>query len=435
MPNLTCGLTILCSKDNYSCIMPVIRKRCAFFLILLALPACSQASTPSETSSMRAPVSSLPFEIDQGGSAFDLGTFLKGELQFCVEAPMKMWRAHGKCNDIRAKQRSFRESLRSQWLEHGADSKDVAKRLKTVNGGISYEEFEFLQRGKEDRQRVLSFMVCSIFSPKALVPISWLAPLNVWPSHIQRPKLGMGETKLETLSRVRSHAVLKMILQVEQECTTTFQNPFKSRTIRPQTLAMRNVVATAVDLLMSGNLCPDSVLKCIDDKVYLKEEPKRGKGMITSIADPVVKWFGPMINGETIFYDGMVPTIFTRGFLASHLTRVKEADDFLVDQGVDLESLSTKTIVDACNARMIGTLGRRDDEMREELREWLEHTTIDPTKRVQTTGEFFNGHLARSALMTYFALDAVRDKRSASRLPRLLFTITTVCEEPEEVEE
>ena len=425
--------------------MPVISNRCAcFFLILLALPSCCQASTTSETSSVSlrtAPVvtvSSLPsFEIDHGGgngAAFDLGNFLKGELKFCVEAPMKMWRAHGRCNDIRAKQRSFRESLRSEWLEHGADSKDVDQRLKTVHGGISYEEFEFLQRGKEDRQKLLSLMVCSVFSPKVLVPISWIAPVNAWPSHFQRPKLGMGETPLETLSRVRSHAVLQMILHIEKECTTRFQNPFKSRTIRPQTLAMRNIVTKAVNLFMSGNLNPDSVLKCIDNKVYLKEEPKRGKGMITSIADPVVKWFGPMINGETRFYDAMVPTILTRGFLASYLTRVKEADEFLVEQGVDIETLSTKTIVDACNARMIGTLGRTDMELKQQLREWLEHTTIGPTKRVQTTGECFNGHLARSALMTYFALDAVRDERSASRLPRLLFTNVSppVMEDPEE---
>ena len=34
----------------------------------------------------------------------------------------------------------------------------------------------------------------------------------------------------------------------------------------------------------------------------------------------------------------------------------------------------------------------------------------------------FNGHWQRSALMTYFALDMLKDERAASRLPRLLFS-------------
>ena len=390
--------------------------RYALLLSLLLLLAISHASAPPGTLSL---VSSANSPKD-GQSANILAQWTES-LQFTVEATKNSWRAHSKCNEIRAKQRNFRESLRQEWQDLGADNKDISMRLKTNNGGISYDEFEFLQRGNEDRTKVLQIGFVALCWPKVFpIALTWFPGLL--PSHFDRPTFSAGETKLEALSRERSHAVLKMILKVEKECRTKkkgLANFIAGKQGRLQLLRLQRLEETVADILTLGNLEPGTVLDSIEDEIYLPEKPKGGKA--PSIPTSLIKCFNFVISGRSGFFDNLAADFLAQGQVVNQLRKVTEGDEFLVNQGISLETLSTKSIVDACNARLIGTLGRSEEELRHQLTLWLEYATIIPNRRVQTSGEFFNGNVARSALMVYFALDAVRDERCASALPRILY--------------
>ena len=98
-----------------------------------------------------------------------------------------------------------------------------------------------------------------------------------------------------------------------------------------------------------------------------------------------------------------------------------ESDEFLVNEAVDLEELGKSRLVEACTDRLIGSIGRSEEEMRENLSDWLDQVALKPADRVRETGEFFNGSLARAAMMCYSATQAAKDERATSYLPRLLF--------------
>ena len=383
--------------------------------LLLLLVICHASASSGTLSSVTSANGS-----NDGQSANILAQWTES-LQFTVEATKNSWRAHSRCNQIRAKQRNFRDSLRQEWQDLGANEKDISMRLKTNNGGISYEEFEFLQRGNEDRTKVLQIGFVALCWPKVFpVVLTWFPGLL--PSHFDRPIFSAGETKLEAQSRERSHAVLNMILKIEKECRITKKGLaqfFAGKQGRLQLLRLQRLEGTITDILTMGSLEPGTVLDSIEDEIYLPEKPKGGKA--PSIPTSLVKCFNFVISGRSGFFDNLAADFLAQGQVVNQLRKVTEGDEFIVNQGICLETLSTKSIVDACNARLIGTLGRSEDEMRQQLKLWLEYAAIIPNRRVQTSGEYFNGNVARSALMVYFALNAVRDERCASALPRLLY--------------
>merc|ERR1711935_991671 len=123
------------------------------------------------------------------------------------------------------------------------------------------------------------------------------------------------------------------------------------------------------------------------------------------------------IDGPNIIKSFM-PNFMKRGQILSHVEKLNDIDNFLVDEKIDLNDLSTARLLEACSARMIGGPGWTDKEMREHLNHWLELGVHQPTKRVEETGEFFNSNLAKMGLMGYYCISGARDGRSASYLSR-----------------
>jgi hypothetical protein len=110
-----------------------------------------------------------------------------------------------------------------------------------------------------------------------------------------------------------------------------------------------------------------------------------------------------------------------------HIESVTLADEFLVDQNVDLGDIPSNLLEEACSARLIGGPGWTDRERVEGLECWLREVEVEPKKKetkdnAEGGGEvYFNGNLARAALMCYNAVDATRDGRSDSRLGRMMY--------------
>ena len=127
------------------------------------------------------------------------------------------------------------------------------------------------------------------------------------------------------------------------------------------------------------------------------------------------------IDGPSALNEFVLPNFMRRGKICSHIKKISDGDEFLVGESIDLSTLDPTHLVDACNERCIGGPGRSDEELRECLGEWLKLSVVQPSERVQETSQFYNSNLARLSLLCYFGLDASRDARSTSYLPRLLY--------------
>jgi hypothetical protein len=126
------------------------------------------------------------------------------------------------------------------------------------------------------------------------------------------------------------------------------------------------------------------------------------------------------VSGPNLFQKFM-PNFLKRGQVLYHLQKLSEIDNFLVNENIDLMDLSTARLLEACSDRMIGGPGRTDEELRQQLAEWLELSVNQPARRIEKTKEYFNDNLARTALMSFYCIEGASDQRSTSFLPRLMY--------------
>jgi hypothetical protein len=344
-----------------------------------------------------------------------------------------MWSNHGRCNDIRVKQRDYRQKVKKQWEfeEQGLTPQDLKKRLQGVNGGITYDDFVFLSKGREDRGKIMNLMSVAWMAPR-LFPYALLYFPSMLPSPFARlPDGSAKETKLGKLSRERSHAVIRTFLAMEQQTKVVPAaakfNPLnmfskgKQQKQLDEMASLEQATAKAISTPGTRNAVGAGlVLKTLEDKLYKAEELTRGEKRLVSVANPIIKGLVECIEGPSLL-SIVTPTFMIRGKICGQLKKIADADEFLIKQKVDLDSLSTASLLEACSDRMIGGPGRSDEELRQGLTDWLNLAVLQPNNRVEQTGEFYNENLARTALLSYYAMDGARDVRSASYLPRLLF--------------
>jgi hypothetical protein len=334
---------------------------------------------------------------------------------------------HEHCNMIRQKQNRFKASLKNDWEELGVDQKEIRTRLSKVSGGISFDEFLFLRNGKRDREKLISLVFYASFLPKMMPYMLMFNSGNMLPEQFPKKQTLIGETKREKQSRDRSHAVLKMLMSLENKAHVQgFSiNPFGGAK-KKKLMAQYESINLAIEEALSTGSSPgpDYVMKKLDDKIFLSEKPKAKELGLVDIPKVITRGLANVISGNpNRALEGLIPNFIDRTAVLSHLKSVSVCDEFLVNQEVDVNSLTGSTLAEACSDRMIATLGSSEADMRNKLGAWLRYAAIIPARRTQTTGEHHNANLARSALMCYYAMDALRQKQSAAPLPRLLMNL------------
>jgi hypothetical protein len=403
------------------------RKHYLVSLLLLAALVLSHPSLTAASSAATAKTTGV------GNSVSQLVGFAKDAVGRFADNSRELWSNHGRCNDIRAKQRDYREKVKKQWEfeEQGLTPEALKKRLQGVNGGITYDDFVFLEKGREDRGKIVNLMGVAWIAPR-LFPYALMYGPGMLPSPFARlPDASAKETKLGKLSRERSHTVIKTLLNMEQQAkvipASAKLNPLnmfaggKQQKNLDKMTTLVQATAKAISTPGTRNAVGAGlVLNSLEDKLYKAEQLTKGEKRLVSVANPILKGLIECIEGPSLF-SIVTPTFVTRGKICNQLKKIADADEFLVKQKVDLDSLSTASLLEACSDRMIGGPGRSDEELRQGLADWLKLAVSQPKNRVEQTGEVYNENLARTALLSYYALDGARDVRSASHLPRLLF--------------
>ncbi len=398
--------------------------------IVLLLQCCLNGASASAVSAPT-PVISGPVKEGDGNMVLQMFGYVKDSLARTVTGTKEMWCNHGRCKDIRSKQKDYREKLKTQWelQEKNLTPKEMRRRLAAVNGGITYDEFVFLTKGKDDRGKLMN-MVFLMWGAPRLFPYALMFYPNMLPSPFSPlPDASGKETKLERLSRERSHAVIKTLVDLEREARTvpylSKLNIFGKKQQQRKMVEVENFGKSMSAILATpgamGGIGADLVLHKLDSLLYKEgEEFTRGEKRLVEVPSAIILGLMASIQGSGPL-NGVMPNFMRRGNVVAHAQKIAEADNFLVNERVSLESLSTSRLLEACNDRMIGCNGRSDEELRQDLSDWLDLAVVEPKNRTQTTGEDFNENLARTALMGYYSLEAVRDPRCTSYLPRCLF--------------
>ena len=91
--------------------------------------------------------------------------FVKDTVSRTVTGCGELWSNHGHCNEIRNKMKAHRLRIKEAWTEKGLYSpnsqytpKQLNQQLEAITGGISYEEYAFLQKGKEDNVQLCVYV-------------------------------------------------------------------------------------------------------------------------------------------------------------------------------------------------------------------------------------------------------------------------------------
>lgn len=396
-------------------------------LILFAL-----ASTSAESNNAPPIVAVAPTVAAEsnGNVATQLFGYVKDSVVRCVSGSKEMWSNHGKCKEIRSKQKDYRDKLKGQWelQEKNLSPQDMKRRLASVNGGISYDEFIFLTKGKEDRGKLMNLVFLMYGAPKVF-PYALMFYPDMLPGPFAPLKDASGkENKLEKLSRQRAHAVMQTFMSLEKEAKTipalAKLNIFGRKKQERAMNRIDGLAKTGYSQMVSPNSLgaagAEGFIQKLEGLLYKTENFSRGEKRLENVPHSIISGLLSSINGPGPL-SAVTPNFMRRGTVTAHVQKITEADNFLVNESVELGSLSTIRLLEACNDRMIGVSGRTDEEMRNNLSAWLDLAVVKPKARTSATNEFYNENLGRAALLGFFSVDAARDERCTSYLVRSMF--------------
>lgn len=395
---------------------------------LVAASATSASSQISTSGDSGAPIvaSDASTSGSGGNPAVQLVGFFKDQVVRTVDSIQQTWKNYGRCNEIRAKQKTHRNVLRTKWENEGMEPQEIKRRLKNENGGITYDEYAFLVRGKEDRAKLTTLAIMSWGAPRFL-PYALMFYPEMLPSAFHSPKITLDD-KMEATSRLGAHAVIQTLMNLEngaKQIPTLAKLNIFGRKKQQQTMEeMQRLGQLAASLFVtpvkSTSEGAELVLKTLEEDLYSRVSFDKRSERLVAVPKPIIKGLAASLGGASPL-DSFFPMFVTRGKVMTRIQKIAESDEFLIKEGVDIHQLGKQQLLDACKDRLIGEIGRSEDEMRESLSDWLDHLVVKPMDRVKQSGEYYNGNLARAAMMCYSAAQAAKDERSSSYLPRLLF--------------
>jgi hypothetical protein len=423
-------------------------------LLLAVLSVASFAVLPVTTASTAPPSSAVavvaaPVVATAASKnvVSQLFSYVKDTIVKTSDSCGQLWQNHGKCNTIRKQQSLYRENIAEQWELQGLyaqeSRKQVQKRLAQVQGGFSYGDYIFLQKGKEDRGKVLNMVFLMWGAPRFLPYALMFNPEMLPSTFVNDKKTQSMETPTQRVSRERSAAILQAMAKLEQQAKAGGGGSYLSKLNifgkKKQLQQQQNLVRVydqTRQVLGEETFSPRPVLEKLEQAVFrVNEDFSRAEQRLASIPACIVQGLGQAISGQAAagLLASIQPHFLHRGKVVTHLKKVTEADDFLVQADVDLDSIAPRLLRDACADRMLGGPDWTPSELRQGLRDWLTLAVTEPASRLeQTNGDmYYNGNVARLVLMGFYGCQGARGVgRVEPTLPQLLLHSSRVgCSE------
>lgn len=409
-------------------------------VLLLLIPIVSSSSPSASTATASA----------SGNPAAALVGYVVSSFTKTIDGVGELWSNHGRCNEIRKKMTAHRNMIKAAWEEEGGTLSSLQKeQLKKLQGGISFEEYVFLQKGKDDRSKVFNLLFLMWGAPKFL-PYALLFNPGLMPSPFKAAPADGEESIWDAQSRQRSAIVLQTLLSLEQASKDMYGTGFslakmnvfgkKEQARQQQQLVSLTDACGGMmqDSTVEGRAGAERVLNSLPDGWLYKRRNSlvdedsdetvtdfaRGEKRLAHVPKPVVKGLVNILNGASGgFLANLQPHFLTRGRLLGHITKVEQADDFLVGAQIDLNTISKNLLREACSDRFYDNPAASEEELRQKLADWLDLTVHEPAMKIQESEAlFYNGNMARLALLAYNSLSSTRAPTSASKLPRQLYS-------------
>ncbi|GAX17077.1 hypothetical protein FisN_5Hh463 [Fistulifera solaris] len=351
-----------------------------------------------------------------------VATYAKDSVVKTATSCKQLWTNHQKCNDIRKQQKSFRDGCIERWESQGAPEtrKELQKKASSIQGGISFDDYIFLQKGKEDRGKVLNMVFLMWGAPRFLPYALWFNP-DLLPSTFKNDAANADttyETTAQRFARERTVSILSTLANLERQAKTQAAGGFLSSLNVLGGSAKKNKQTTLVAVynqtksLLMNPLQQEDIMQPFRSLVYKNEPFTRAEQKLVGVPSCIVKGLNQAISGKPAsgILNQLTPHFLVRGAFVNHLRKVSDTDDFLVQAGIDLESIPSKLLHETCRERML--YGNCDTELRAQLHEWLSVT--------QPEQEHYNGNLARVLLMAYYGCQSVRSPSIEPTLQHLL---------------
>lgn len=452
-------------------------------LFLLLINSIASSSSNDATTTFLAPVDKkeesnlLIVEETESNSEkknknifVQLGTYVRDSFSRFKDGTTQLYTNHQKCNGIRSKQKAF-QALHYPNIKN---SNMMKKR------GITFEEFDFLQKQKLDRNKLGNIIFLMFFAPNVL-PYAIMCFPDILPSPFCIPSGGTEpnsqETKWMSMSRTRAHAFVSTLLNIEK---LSHDDPRDSPSVIPfgrkrairnfekmkmtfngvtsllseQTQTLTESIKNNNNKSLNSTLNEEQSLQAFENEIYTSDEPREDRRRLVTVPKPIIKGLSSIIpQKKPSFVENFTPHFLVRNQVLQHLRKLSEADEFLINEDINLPILSRELLMEICFDRCIGTPTSSKEELCASLSNWLELTVIRPStkpsidydvssfptpkkiqklkndgvlvlknKQQQDEIEYFNSNLARVVLMCRNAAESIRDYRCSSTLPKLLFS-------------
>lgn len=434
MKPLTLAVGLLLGSSYWSVVYGSVNTAYRASATATLKPTPTSSVSPTTTASSAASV----VTTQKGGNAITgLFGYVKNSITRTIDGCQELWANYGTCKEIRAKVKLYQDRQKETWVRQGLyepNSKALKERLQTTIGGISFEEYAFLQKGKEDRGKLMS-LAFIVFGAPRFLPYALMFQPEMLPSPLKPPQdASGGETKWEKQSRERATVLLETLLQLEKDAHVI---PLMSRLNifgRAKQLERLDAAQAMNDEIegflqhvgTASRAGARTLLEQLEPWLYRPNQDfERAIQRLTQVPLALTKGLGDALLGGG-FLNNLSPAFMQRGRLVGHLRKVAEADAFLVESAVNVTHISPTLLRETCSDRMIGSPGMSMAELQTSLADWLSFVEQEPAERVQSSSSssttlYYNSNLARTALMSYYALQGMQDQGSACRLTRALY--------------
>lgn len=374
-----------------------------------------------------------------------LVTYVKDSVVKTADSCGQLWKNHGKCKAIRQQQSAYRESIGEQWELQGLyaseNKKQVRQRLSKLQGGISYADYLFLQKGKEDRSKVMNLAFLMWGAPRFL-PYALMFNPDMLPSTFTNDNKNSPyaiESPASRLARERSAAIVQALSNLEHQAKAgsggnfiSKMNIFGKKKQQEKQRQLVNVYDQTRQTL-AASLTPRMVLGKLERVLFQSDQDfARAEQRLCHVPPCIVQGMSNVISGKASAgaLAALTPNFLQRGKVVNHLRKVAEADDFLIQANIDLDTIPPRVLLETCSDRMMGGPDCTPAELRHSLKEWLQMAVTEPAGKMAaqaaadgTPSLFYNGNVARLALMAHFASQGARGVgRSEPTLPQLLLS-------------